>query len=254
LLAGELLDETAPAPNGGQGAEEAPAVTLTDFDPEGEIKVVAAALYPASNLSDADLLARVRTMGRERRSRILKAYIGKRLNRRHKPGRAFERTSYRFDILSDYGAFRDLQRHRILSIDWQPLSTRHGYRLPGELEGSEPAERWHRIMSRSAELYNRLAEEGLERISGYAVCMAYRIRYYMQMNAREAMHLIELRTAPQGHTAYRLIGQAMHRLIGEKAGHHAIAEAFAFANHTIGEEGRLSAEISTERRRGGDRS
>src|SRR5262249_38905992 len=109
-------------------------VTLTGFDPDGETKVVAAALYPASTLPDDQLLALAGRLSREERAAILRAYAGRRTNRRHKPGRAFERTSYRFDVLADYGAFRDLQRHRLLTLDWQPLSTRYGYVEPGAIE------------------------------------------------------------------------------------------------------------------------
>ena len=58
--------------------------------------------------------------------------------------------------------------------------------------------------------------------------MAYRVRFYMEMNAREAMHVIELRTAPQGHPAYRRVCQAMHRLIAEQAGHRALAAAMRY--------------------------
>jgi thymidylate synthase ThyX len=101
-------------------------VTLTDFDPDGETKVVAAALYAHSSLPDAQLLALARRLSPGDRAELLKAYVGQRANRRHKPGRAFERTSYRFDVLTDYGAFRDLQRHRMLTLEWQPLSARHG--------------------------------------------------------------------------------------------------------------------------------
>jgi hypothetical protein len=69
------------------------------------------------------------------------------------------------------------------------------------------------------------------------------------MNAREAMHMIELRTSPQGHPAYRRVCQAMHRLIGEQAGHHAIAAAMAFADHSEVELERLHSERAIEQRR-----
>lgn len=107
--------------------EQEAEVTLTDFDPDGEKKVIAAALYAQSTSSDRDLISLVERMTPAERANVLRAYLGKRTNRRHKPGRAFERTRYRFDILADYGAFRDMQRHRLLTIEWQALSTDHGY-------------------------------------------------------------------------------------------------------------------------------
>jgi len=229
--------------------EPRPEVTLTDYDPEGEIKVVAAALYAVSALPDDQLQAVARRMTVEERAALLQAYVGERANRRHRPGRAFERTGYRFDVLGDYGAFRDLQRHRLLTLEWQPLSPRHGYIMPEAVEEVGAGDEWHRVMEQSAELYDALSAEGLAIIAPYAVAMAYRVRFYLEMNAREAMHLIELRTAPQGHPAYRRICQAMHRLIADQAGHRAIAGAMTFADHSAVELERLEAERAAERRR-----
>src|SRR6185436_973771 len=166
-------------------------VALTDFDPDGELKVAAAALYPHSALPDAQLLALARRLSADDRASLLEAYVGKRGNRRHKPGRAFERTSYRFDVLTDYGAFRDLQRHRMLTLEWQPLSPRHGYTEPAAIGEAGAGDEWRTVMDRSADLYEALAGQGLREVAPYGVVMAYRVRFYMEMNAREAMHVIE---------------------------------------------------------------
>jgi len=229
--------------------EPRPEVTLTDWDPDGEVKVVAAALYAASRLPDDQLLAVARKLGPEERRQVLEAYVGRRENRRHKPGRAFERTAYRFDVLGDYGAFRDLQRHRLLTLEWQPLSTRHGYVTPPELAEAGVLPEWTRVMEDSAALHDALVAE-TPTVAPYSVAMAYRVRFYMELNARAAMHMIELRTAPQGHPAYRRICQAMHRLIAEQAGHRALAAAMHHADHSGAEGGRLEAERAAERRRG----
>jgi thymidylate synthase ThyX len=240
-VSAELLDDVVPAPRD--------EVTLTDFDPDGEIKVVAAALYSVSELPDDQLLDEVRKMTTEERARVLRAYVGDRTNRRHKPGRAFERTSYRFDVLCDYGAFRDLQRHRLLTMEWQPLPPAYGYEVPPEIEAAGALSDWNWVLEESAALYEATRQAGLEAVAQYAVSMAYRIRFYMDMNAREAMHLIELRTTPQGHPVYRRVCQAMHRLIAEQAGHRAIAEAMRFADHSVVELERLEAERRTEAKR-----
>jgi thymidylate synthase ThyX len=231
-------------------SEPRPEVTLTEFDAEGEVKVVAAALYAASPLPDDQLLAVARRLSPEERSAILQAYVGKRRNRRHKPGRAFERTAYRFDILADYGAFRDLQRHRLLTLEWQRLTPRHGYTIPVAVEEAGARPDWERVMEASAALHDAIAARGLPDVASYAVAMAYRVRFYMHMNAREAMHVIELRSAPQGHPTYRRLAQTMHRLIAEQAGHHAIAAAMSFADHSEVALERLAAERAAERRRG----
>jgi thymidylate synthase ThyX len=227
--------------------EYRPEVILTDFDPEGEYKVVAAALYAVSDLPDDQLFRRVEKLSPAERMSILEAYVGDRTNRRHKPGRAFERTSYRFDVLCDYGAFRDLQRHRLLTIEWQPVSPRHGYELPPEIETAGALADWQRVMEDSASLHAALVEQGLTDAAQYAVAMGYRIRFVMQMNAREAMHLIELRSTPQGHPVYRRVAQEMHRLIQEV--HPAVAGAMSFADHSNVELERLESERRTEAKR-----
>ena len=233
----------------GGGAADDDMVELVDFDPDGEVKMVAAMLYPHTSLPESAVQARVRAMSDEERMEVVRAYCGTRLNRRHRPGRALERTSYRFDVLSDYGAFRDLQRHRMLTIEWQPLSPRHGYNRPPEVEAAGAADDFDGAMARSAALYEALAPD-LPDQAPYAVALAYRVRYAIQMNAREAMHVLELRTTPQGHPAYRRLCQRMHRLIEEEAGHRAVAEMMRFVDHSPDPGlGRLEAERRTELRR-----
>jgi thymidylate synthase ThyX len=229
--------------------EEAPMVTLVDHDPEAEIKVVAAMCYPFLDLPETAIEDRVRAMTAAERTEIIRAYVGRRTNRRHKPGRALERTFYRFDVLSDYGAFRDLQRHRMLTIEWQRLSPRHGYVLPEAVVEAGLTGPFEEAMERSATLHDDLLGAGFEQQAPYAVALAYRIRYVMQLNPRAAMHMLELRTTPQGHPEYRRVCQEMHRLIGEQAGHTALAEAMSFVDHEVYDLERLESERRAEARR-----
>jgi thymidylate synthase ThyX len=245
----EATTAAAAAATAGVERETRPEVQMTDYDPDGEVKVVAAVLFPGSDLPDDQLLDVARKMTAEERLAVLRACAGERTNRRHKPGRAFERTAYRFDVVCDYGAFRDLQRHRMLTVEWQPLSTALGYEVPPEVEAVGALPDWTALMDRSAELFDGMTRAGLGEAAQYAVSMAYRIRFVMDMNAREAMHMIELRTTPQGHPVYRRVCQRMHRLIAETAGHRAIADAMRFVDHTSGESGRLESEGRTEARR-----
>ncbi len=241
-VAGRLFPE-------GTASEPAPVVTLTDFDPEAEVKLVAAMLYPHLALPEAQIEQRVRDMGADDRLAVVRAYVGDRANRRHKPGRALERSFYRFDVLADYGAFRDLQRHRMLTIEWQRLTPHHGYTRPGAVDDAGAADRFDESMERSAALYDELTGPFPEQAS-YAVSLAYKVRFVLNLNARAAMHLIELRTTPQGHPAYRLVGQEMHRLIAEQAGHHAVAEMMRCVDHS--EEAELER-LQSERRAEGRR-
>jgi hypothetical protein len=230
------------------GAEASAAVTLVDWDPQGEEKAIAAMLYPYSDLPETAIRARVAAMSTDERLAVIDAYTGDRSNRRHKPGRALECTSYRFDILSDYGAFRDLQRHRMLTIEWQRLTPHHGYDVPAAIADAGLTTEYDDSMGRSAALYDALAERFPEQ-AAYAVALAFKVRYVMQFNAREAIHLLELRTSSQGHPSYRSLCQQMHQQIAERAGHRAIAELMRFVDH--GEPGleRLDAERRAERRR-----
>ncbi|MHB8296184.1 MAG: FAD-dependent thymidylate synthase [Acidimicrobiales bacterium] len=245
VLAGEAL--TGVAAWSGEGSA---SVKLVDFDPQGEDKLLAAVLYPHTQLSDAALLAAVARMTLADRHRLMAAYVGDRRNRRHRPGRAFERCWYRFEIVSDYGAFRDLQRHRMLTIEWQPLGTAHGFMVPEVIAAAGLGQLFEDSLARSAELHDVLAEV-LPDQAAYAVALAFRLRYSIEMNAREAMHMIELRSSEQGHPAYRFIAQEMHRQIAEVAGHRSVAGAMSFADHSPSGLGRLSSEVKAEARREG---
>ncbi len=233
----------------GQDQSDMPTVSLVDFDPDGEVKVLAAMLYPHVDQPESVIRRRVEQLGTEDRLQLVRAYNGSRGNRRHRPGRALEATDYRFDVLADYGAFRDLQRHRLLTIEWQSLTPRHGYVQPPLIGEAGLGDAYTGAMERSAELYDVLADE-FPTQAGYAVALAYRLRFSMQFNAREAMHLLELRSVPQGHPSYRSVAQQMHRLIAEQAGHHAIAEMMQFVDHSDEADlERLEAERRAEERR-----
>ena len=230
-----------------------PEVILTDWDPDGERKVAAAALYAYSDLADDQLLDAVDRLSPARRTELIRSYVGERTNRRHKPGRGMERTGYRFDILCDYGIFRDLQRHRLMTLDWQQLGTRHGYITPEAIKAVGAAPLWDEAMTRAAEFHSVAAERTDTRVAQYLVPFGYRLRFYMDLNAREAFHLIELRTTPGGHPDYRRICQEMHRLIRDQANHHTIADAMTYVDHNDYELARLESErrSATKRRAAG---
>ena len=136
----------------------------------------------------------------------------------------------------------------MLTIEWQALTPDHGYVRPELIDDAGEAGNFDETMERSAELFGDIAEVFPEQAS-YAVAMAYRVRYVMQFNAREAMHLIELRSGAQGHPAYRRIALEMHRLIAEQAGHTAIATAMTHLTTAAPELERLAAERRAEARR-----
>jgi thymidylate synthase ThyX len=225
------------------------SVTLTDWDRDGETKLAAAALYAVSELPDARLRTIAGSLSDEERGAVIAAMAGERENRRHRPGRAMEATSYRFDVVCDFGAFRDLQRHRLMTIEWQRLGTRLGYDTPPDVEAAGHGTEWRRVMDRAGELYERVREQLGPDVAQYVVPFAFHIRFVMEMNARQAFHLVELRSQPAGHPAYRRIAQEMHRQIAEVAGHTHVAAAMTHVDRTSVDLERLASERRAARRR-----
>lgn len=244
-IASRLLSDAPEIPKKDRSQEN--RVCLLDFDPEGETKLLAAVLSEHGAVDEASALDRVATLSDPEKDALFAAYLGDRQNRRHRPGRAFERTDYRFEIVGDYGAFRDLQRHRLLSLTWQPLSPQLGYQAHEDLIRAGFEADLTAAMTAGAALYEALHEAGFEAAAPYALPMAYRIRYHMQMNAREAMHLIELRSQIQGHLGYRRIACAMHEAI-ERV-HPRIGKAMAFVFHGEVQLERMEAERRLDAKR-----
>ncbi len=238
-----LLGDPAPA-------EEGPSVRLVESDPAAEDKVLTAIAYPVLRIGEEEVAAMVARLGAEDRARLLAAYVGERGNRRHRPGRAFERAVYTFDVVCDYGAFRDLQRHRLCTIVWQRLTPDLGYDLPADVAAAGLGERYGACMRDLSALYRAL-EPRHPAQAPYAVSMAHRVRFAITLNARELMHLAELRSAPQGHPTYRTVAQQMHRLVAEQAGHRGLAESMRFVVHDDVDLGRLAAEQRSQARRSG---
>ena len=129
---------------------------------------------------------------------MLAELVGERANRRHRPGRGFEALRYRFEIVADYGAFRDLQRHRMLTVQWQALTPDLGADVPGQVELAGAGDEYRRALELSRDAYERIRDRGLQSAAPYALCLGYRLRFVLDLNAREAMQLIELRSAARG--------------------------------------------------------
>lgn len=207
------------------------SVTLVDFDADGEQRIAAAALFPYSTQNGPELRTHIDSLSHEALDDLFRQITGERGNRRHRPGRAFEEARYTFEIVSDYGVFRDLQRHRMLTLQWQPLSASLGWVVPDEIANTPRFDAWRNVVQRAEETYAALRASDLKELAPYALTLGHRLRYTMTMNAREAMHMIELRTSPQGHRGYRAICQQMHDEISGTAHHERIAAAMRFVGH-----------------------
>ncbi len=241
------LEEKAtslPAPR-----DEGPSVTLVDWDPDAELKIAAAALYAVSELPEIELLRIVRAMSASERSELISSLVGDRANRRHKPGRPMERTTYRFDVTCDIGAFRDLQRHRLMTLEWQRYTTRLGYDVPPEIDELGMADDWDRSMEDALIFYEELRDDLGSDVAQYVVPFAYNVRFAMELNPRQAFHLVELRSQAAGHPAYRRVAHEMHHAIREVAGHTLLADAMSHVDYSDVDLERLEGERKAERRR-----
>jgi hypothetical protein len=197
-----------------------PSVKLIDTSGE-EDDALAALLFESGLASEAAARDAVGRMSPDDRVAMLMDLAGDRSNRRNRPGRGLESLRYRFEVVSDYAAFRDLQRHRMLTVQWQPLTPYLGADVPEEADAAGVGDDYRRGLELSRAEHERLVSVGQESQAMYALCFAYRIRYVMDMNAREAMHLIELRSGRQGHRNYREVAHRMHDEIARR--HPAIA-------------------------------
>jgi thymidylate synthase ThyX len=212
-----------------------------------ESKVAAAILYEhAQGQSFERILDHVRSMPQQEIPKIIGAYTQHRANRRHKPGRAFEMVDYTFELFTNYGMFRDLHRHRILTMERQLLSTRHGYDLPEQLVDAGLDKQFNECMSLSKASYDAISQSMPDQAQ-YVVNFAFRYPYFMKINLREACHLIELRTAPQGHPDYRRVCQMMFRRISEV--HPNLSQGIKFADMNEYKLERLGSEKRTEKKR-----
>ncbi len=230
----------------GGGGGDTPSVELIHVD-GGEEDLLAACLFEAANAPEAEILARIDVLDRGERAELLGAMVGDRANRRHRPGRGFEALRYRFEIVSDYGAFRDLQRHRMLTCQWQRLGPDLGAGVPDEVREAGVGGEFERALEVSRSEYERLTAAGLHEQAPYALSLAYRIRYTLDLNAREAMHLIELRSGREGHPTYRAVAHAMHERIA--AIHPGVAAAMNHVDTSVEPRlERIMSEIRTQRK------
>jgi len=189
---------------------QVPEVELIEYDDKAEEKICTAILFSQGRLDYAKAKEAAATMSDAARFSLLSSYVGERANRRHKPGRAFEHAHYTFAICGNFGQFRDLHRHRMLTQERQMLGCMHGYDVPSELKEAGLAQEFEKAMQEAKVAYDSLLAARGPALAQYVVPMAYRLRWYFHLTLREAFHLIELRSMPQGHEDYRRVAVRMH--------------------------------------------
>jgi thymidylate synthase ThyX len=235
----------------GEDANEdlGPSVALLRAEGD-EDDLLAALLFESAGCPEESVRDAIVSLDADERARLLADLVGARTNRRHRPGRGFEALRYRFEIVADYGAFRDLQRHRLLTIQWQSLTPDLGAGIPEQVDLAGCGEEYRHALEVSRAEYERLSANGLDTAAPYALCLGYRIRFILDLNAREAMQLIELRSGREGHPSYRAVAHEMHAQIASV--HPAVAAAMTHVDqHAEPRLERILSEMRTHARAGG---
>lgn len=221
-------------------AYDRPGVRLVSYDPHGPAKVAAALLFSNGDAGFMELQHYCRNLPEEELSRILEAACSFRENRRHKSPRGLEHAYFTFEILADFGVYRDLQRHRMLTQERQLLTCRFGYFVPPEIRDTEMEKPYCDAMDLAKKAYDQIAEE-LPEEAQYVVPMGYNIHWYFHVNLRGLQWLCELRSAAAGHPSYRFIAQEMAKQVGKAL--PSFERFFKFVDYEGYELGRLGQEI-----------
>lgn len=216
-----------------------PGVRLVESDPSAVTKVAAALLYAHSNKSMEVLMAHCSKLPDEEIARILDTACNARENRRQRSPRALEHANFTFEILADFGVYRDLHRHRMLTQERQMLTCDNGFYIPKEIVGTAFESTYINAMHEAKEAFDMIVME-LPEEAQYVVPMAFNVRWYFHVNLRALQWLCELRSQAAGHTGYRQVAQMMARQVCQKF--PAFERFFKFVDYEGYELGRLGQE------------
>ena len=235
--------EIKPTPNIG-------AVTkLVDYESEKQAidKIITSIMYEQSpSTSYQNILQQVKKLSKEKKIKIINEFTKLRTNRRHRPSRAFESVYYTFDLCNNFGMFRDFHRHRALTLERQLLTTDHGYNMPNEIKILGIQKDFKDCMNKTKETFEKIRKKYPEQ-GQYVVNFAYNYPYFMKFNLREACHLIELRTVPQGHVDYRRVAQQMFKQINKA--HPSLSKIMKYVDLKEYDLERFESEKRTEEKR-----
>ena len=222
---------------------------LADYESEKQAlnTIITAIMYEQSpSTSYQNIMQQVKKIPIEKKIKIINEFTKIRTNRRHRPSRAFENTYYTFDLCNNFGMFRDFHRHRALTLERQLLTTDHGYMLPKEIKTVGLEKDFKECMNNTKTTFDKIRKKFPEQ-SQYVVNFAYNYPYFMKLNLREACHLIELRTIPQGHIDYRRVAQEMYKQINKV--HPNLSKIMKFVDLKEYDLERFESEKRTEEKR-----
>ena len=224
-------------------------VKLTESENEEKAinSVISAVIYEQSQgISFDKILKQIKKMSQSKKKEIISEMSNARKNRRHRPSRAFEMTYYTFDLVTNFGMFRDFHRHRALTLERQLLTTLHGYDTPQEVKELGIQKEFKECMDNTDYVFKKIQKKNPEEAQ-YVVNFAYNYPYMMKMNLREATHMIELRTVPQGHQDYRIVAQKMYKSINKK--HPILSKIMKYVDMNKYDLERFESEKRTEAKR-----
>lgn len=222
------------------------SIRLIYNDPDALYKVAAALLFAQGSYGLEELQRYCRTLSSDNIASIFDAASSPRENRRQKSPRALEHAQFTFEIIADYGIYRDLHRHRLLTQERQLLTTHYGYYFPEELLDTPMEKSYREAMEMAHGAYEKIARE-LPEEAQYVVPMAYNVRWYFHVNLRALQWICELRSQAAGHPNYRYVAQEMARQVSKAV--PAFETFFKFVDYAGHDLGRLAQEVRQEQRK-----
>ena len=222
---------------------------IVDYEPEKNAidKIITSIMYEQSpSTSYQNIFQQVKKISKQEKIKIIQEFTKLRTNRRHRPSRAFENVYYTFDLCNNFGMFRDLHRHRALTLERQLLTTNHGYSIPDEVKILGIDKDFKDVMNKTKDTFEKMSKKYPEQ-GQYVVNFGYNYPYFMKFNLREACHLIELRTIPQGHVDYRRVAQQMYNQINKV--HPILSQIMKFVDMKEYDLERFESEKRTEAKR-----
>ncbi len=212
--------------------------------PENEDIIIASILYKYKSNSFQSILEKIKSMTPQEKQEIFDKYLGK-MKEFDNPLRELEHSLFVFDIIMDYGAFRDLQRHRICSQTNTLLNTDLGYDIPQDIINAGVEKEYVNAMDKAQEVFNEINKE-FPLQAQYILPLGFRKRFLVSMNLREIHHLVKLRTTPMAHDSYRRIAYKIYETVKQK---YPLLSKYIVCNYSQEELGRLKSEQKTEQRK-----
>lgn len=191
---------------------------LLSTDPAALHHLLAGVYFPYVNVDYNTLVAKLSTLPIEQINSLLQHAVGDRKTRRDRSPRGFEHGyDVNAEVVTDFGVFRDLHRHRMCTLQWQRPNPHLGFSVPADIEAIGMGDACRSLEAEVRALFDAIAKDLGAPMAEYVVLFGHKIRFWFGMNFREAQHMLEIRTVPQGHINYRRVCQKITKGLIEQA-------------------------------------